>query len=225
MTQRYFSKVRLLVRPSGNTWLRDLLAHGESYRDHALIWRLFPGDGMPRDFLFRRLDGEWSYFVVSARLPRDDGLFEVQTKAYEPRLVKGTLLRFDLRANPAVSKNESGRSQRHDVLMEAKHRLSIAETSNAMSNTLSETQGKAGREWLLARAGKWGLKVSADSLLQESYRQHRLKHKGRAIAYSSLDYQGIAQVDDPDLLQQALFNGIGHAKGFGCGLLLVKKLA
>jgi CRISPR system Cascade subunit CasE len=220
MTYHYFSKVRLLAKPSGNAWLRDLTEHGESYRDHALIWKLFPGDGLPRDFLFRRLDDERTYFVVSARPPQSDGLFDVQSKPYAPCLLKGTALRFDLRANPVVSRG----SRRHDVLMEAKHRLLATEPSDEARKKIGAVQEKAGREWLSMRAGEWGLTVSEDGLLQDGYRQHNLRHKGRAITYSSLDYQGVAQVSDPDLLHKALFNGVGHAKGFGCGLLLVKKL-
>lgn len=214
----YFSRVRLIARPSQDQWLRDLARHGEPYRDHALIWKLFPGDGMPRDFIFRKFD-EHSYFLVSARPPQPcPGLFELQSKPYAPTLVPGQLLRFDLRANPTVSRSEPGRrSQRHDVLMDAKRRAE-------RPADVRELQQAAGRDWLLNRAERWGLAVSENALLQDGYQQHRLRRKGKGIEYSSLDYQGLAQVVDAERLQKALLEGVGHSKGFGCGLLLVKRV-
>ncbi|MBB3101731.1 type I-E CRISPR-associated protein Cas6/Cse3/CasE [Azomonas macrocytogenes] len=214
----YFSRVRLVAQLTRNEWLRDLARHGEPYRDHALIWRLFPGDGLPRDFIFRSLD-ERTYYVVSARLPQtQDGLFEVQSKSYQPRLQMGEWLRFDLRANPTVSRREPGKaSQRHDVLMDAKRRAKHLDE-------VPLAQEAAGREWLMKRAENWGLAVQPQSLMQDGYRQHRLNRKGYGIGYSTLDYQGVAQVIEPDRLCKALQEGVGHSKGFGCGLLLIKRL-
>lgn len=213
----YFSRVRLLARPSQNEWLRELARHGDPYRDHALIWKLFPGDGRARDFLFRRLDDGQTYYVVSERPPQGDGLFDVQSKPYSPLLAAGSLLRFDLRANPVVSlRDAQGRSARHDVLMNAKRNATDSQQVNLL-------QEQAGRDWLQSRAESWGLELSG-GVLQEGYHQHSLRSKGRAIRYSSLDYQGTARVQDPERLRHVLLQGAGHAKGFGCGLLLVKRL-
>lgn len=217
----YFSHVRLLASPLQNDWLRDMARHGEPYRDHALMWKLFPGDDVPRDFLFRRLEDERSYYVVSARSPQpDSGLFQVQSKPYMPKLEKGDWLRFELRANPTVSlRQEGGRSQRHDVLMNAKRGVP-AEQKDRLASVVEA----AGNDWLLKRGESLGLIIRDGSLLQNGYRQHRLKRKGNSIHYSSLDYQGIAQVADPVSLNKALLEGVGHSKGFGCGLLLVKRI-
>jgi len=217
----YFSFVRLLASPCNNDWVRDLARHGEPYRDHALIWRLFPGDGAARDFVFRRLEDERSFYVVSARPPQQEsGLFQIQSKPYIPQLESGDWLRFDLRANPTVSiRQENGRSRRHDVLMNAKR--GVAPEAREKLGLVLEATGK---KWLLERAERWGLAIQEDSVLQEGYRQHRLKRKGRNIEYSSLDYQGMAQVIDPQRLSQALCDGVGHGKGFGCGLLLVRRV-
>lgn len=217
----YFSCVRLLASPRSNEWVRDLARHGEPYRDHALIWRLFPGDGAARDFVFRRLEDERSFYVVSARAPQpDSGLFQIQSKPYIPQLESGDWLRFDLRANPTVSiRQENGRSRRHDVLMNAKR--GVAREAREQLGLVLEA---AGRKWLQERAEHWGLAIQDDSVLQEGYRQHRLKRKGGNVEYSSLDYQGMAQVIDPQRLARALLDGVGHGKGFGCGLLLVKRV-
>jgi len=80
-TPHYFSKVRVREPASRSPWWHEALQHGDAYRDHALVWRLFPGDGLPRDFVFRRLGDEQrglSFYVVSARAPVvDPAVFEV----------------------------------------------------------------------------------------------------------------------------------------------------
>ena len=148
----YFSCARLLATPRQDDWLRDLARHGEPYRDHALIWRLFPGDGMPRDFVFRHLEDERSFYVVSARPPvPNSDLFQVQTKPYAPLLECGEWVRFDLRANPTISvRREDGRSRRHDVLMHAKRSV-----PSDQRDQLAQVLETAGKDWLLARAEQW----------------------------------------------------------------------
>lgn len=159
------------------------------------------------------------YYVVSAREPRPEpDLFDVRTKPYRPQLSAGQMLQFDLRANPTVSRRGGdGRSRRHDVLMNAKR--SAASSAASTGETISDVAAR----WLLERARDWGIEVDGNNLLQSGYRQHKLSRKGGSIEYSSLDYQGIARVLDPPRLQRVLFEGVGHAKGFGCGLLLVKR--
>jgi CRISPR system Cascade subunit CasE len=58
------------------------------------------------------------------------------------------------------------------------------------------------------------------------YRQYRLlKARGKSpIRFSSLDFDGVLTVTEPDRLCQTLFDGIGPAKAFGCGLLLVRRI-
>lgn len=220
MSDRFFSRARLIssVRQAG--LLRTLARHGDAYRDHALVWQLFPGDDVPRDFVFRserNAAGEQVYYMVSARAPAQVPLFSVQTKPYAPLLHHKEIVRFDLRANPTVTRAvQGGPPRRHDVLMDAKQAAAPELRAQAMDH--------AGLQWLVERARQWGLGVHPHTVLQSAYRQHRLERKGQPIRYSSLDYQGLATVQDPALLKRALYDGVGHAKGFGCGLLLVKRL-
>lgn len=234
----FFSSVRVVARPSQDQWLRDLAWHGEAYRDHALIWRLFPGDGLDRDFLFRRINdpsGGLRYYVVSQRPPQpNSGLFHIQTKAYQPQLAVGDWVFFDLRANPTISQRDDAkevkptgkkpRGVRHDVLAHTKRLFKQHPdwTPEALKRALDE----AGSQWLLSRMEHWGLRVDKESLMQEGYQQQCLspRNKGRSIEFSSLDYQGQAQVVNAEALHQALLKGVGHSKGFGCGLLLVRRL-
>ena len=218
----YFSQVQLARQPQDRELLRNLSCHGDAYLDHALIWRLFPGDGVERDFVFRRQEkksGPQGYYVVSRRVPQPvPGMLAVQSKPYQPQLAVGDWLRFDLRANPVVArKGADGISRRHDVLMDAKRQAEKPDTRN-------EARDAAALQWLSARSPDWGLAVRLESVLTAGYTQHRLRHGGRQIAFSSLDYHGLAQVTDPARLAGALTLGVGHARGFGCGLLLARRV-
>ena len=217
----FFSFAQLRGLPGERELLCGLLRHGEAYRDHALVWRLFPGDGLSRDFIFRRVGrdrGRPDFYIVSHRPPdTKSDLFQVQTKPYQPQLAAGQAVRFDLRANPTVSRRLAGvASHRHDVVMDAKRELRLrGVTRDVVEN--------AGKNWLLERAHKWGLRVQGESVLQTNYRQHCLVRKGVTIRFSSLDFRAIAEVAEPELLHSALLDGVGHCKGFGCGMLLVRR--
>lgn len=42
--------------------------------------------------------------------------------------------------------------------------------------------------------------------------------------FSSVDFTGELQITDAEKFRHTLFNGLGRAKAFGCGLLMVKRL-
>ena len=223
----YFSRVRLRRRfemsAEERNWLREDGHCEEAQLDHALIWRLFSGDGMARDFVFRReLHGyglstaALSYLVVSERMPEESALFTVDSKPYAPRIAPGECLRFDLRANPVVSRRVGEKAQRHDVLMDARKQCADpAERKDRMYD--------AALAWLMKRAPHWGLQVRKETVLMDGYTQHPLPGKGERAGFSTLDYRGLATVADPELLLHALTKGVGHARSYGCGLLLVRR--
>jgi CRISPR system Cascade subunit CasE len=58
----------------------------------------------------------------------------------------------------------------------------------------------------------------------DGYIQHRFvkPKKKQMVQISTLDFTGLLTVTDPERFTTALFNGIGPAKGFGCGLMMVR---
>ena len=58
----------------------------------------------------------------------------------------------------------------------------------------------------------------------ESYRWHHLAKKGKTAGFSSVDFDGVLKVTEPVLFRKMLFNGIGPAKSFGCGLMMVRRI-
>lgn len=208
------------------------LAGADGYGVHQLLWRLFPNaPDADRDFLYRQeiareqlreagsARGTPIFYMVSAREPGAlPGLLAVESKTYTPKLKAGQRLAFELRANPTVTRNGA----RHDVLMDAKRQAQEQQLPQA---EWAELMNAAAIDWLQGRAQDRGFALLRTPQV-DGYRQHRLRpqRKQKPIRFSSVDYQGILEVQDPDLLCETLYHGIGRARSFGCGLLLVRRV-
>lgn len=206
------------------------------YIEHQWLWKFFPSsEDQTRDFIFRRhvLGQVPRFYVVSQRPPTAfSEAWQVQSRSYDPQLLEGQRLSFQLCANPVVTKkNDAGKSKRHDVVMQAKKQLLAERGLNSDAKwkewqdednkpLLYELVQKSCIDWLQSRAGNHGFTVIAASI--DAYQQNRAGK--RDIRFSTVDFSGELLVTDPELFQQALFNGLGHAKAFGCGLLLVKRM-
>ena len=224
----YFSRIRLRSDANTEALSRQLCETG-SYREHQMLWRLFGDDpDAKRDFLFRRDDqnGWPQFYVVSRRRPADQGnVWQIDQQEYHPKLCSGQRLAFSLRANPVITRKDStGKSKRHDLVMDLKKQSGWKETSIFDRNPLYELVQQAGETWLTSRLEKNGAKL--ETLNAEGYIQHQAQKKGsiRPIRYSTLDLAGTLSVTDPEAFTQTLYQGLGPAKAFGCGLLLVRRL-
>lgn len=223
----YFSRVRLAPYNALNN--QSLPPMATPYEEHQLLWQLFDRDpGAKRDFLFRRDQDSAlpSFYLLSERKPGNaDGRWQIETKDYHPRLCAGQRLAFSLRANPVVTRKDAqGKAHRHDLVMDLKTRSGWKKQTASQRPALAELMQQAGEQWLVDRLAKAGARL--DSLRVEAYQQHqhRKRDKGKPIRFSTLDLTGLLTVDDPDRFGWALYHGIGPAKAFGCGLLLVKSV-
>jgi len=218
----YFSRIRVLGnRPDK---LMEIVKSND-YDQHQLLWRLFPDDSKAdRDFLFKRDEyrGFPQFYMISTREPVSlEDVLELETKAYQPQIEVGNRLAFTLRANPVRTRkvdDHSKKRKRDDVVMLLKNRYK-AEGKVASKAELSQ---EAGEQWLKSRAEKQGFKL--DAVRADSYQQHCFTRKGRDIRYSSLDFQGTLTVVDAVKFTHLLTNGIGPAKAFGCGLMLIRRI-
>jgi len=204
------------------------------YADHQWLWRWFPAAaGTARDFLFRRHDaaGLPRFYAVSARPPVElGGAWHVQTREYAPAVQPGDAFSFELRANPTVRHGRDGKSKRHDVVMEAKKRLLSEQglqrwaewtaTSRPVQQSLVQ---EACTDWLMRRGQALGFELQRESVQVEAYQQRR-ERADESLGFSSVDISGILRVTDAPAFGQALRTGIGSAKAFGCGLLLIRRL-
>lgn len=223
----YFSRVEL-QRDLSTASLFGQLMTGNTYAAHQLLWELFPDDpDAQRDFIFRQeMKGGWPiFYLVSRRKPQSSDLFSsVACKKYNPVLRVGEQLAFSLRANPVVARKTEGKkhSIKHDVWMDAKREGKAQGLGGA--ELLIFIEGRV-KEWLSLRGELNGFSVTPSSIDLFGYQQHRVYKKkfGKPIRYSSVDLKGVLTVENPAAMQEVLLNGIGKAKAFGCGLMMVRR--
>lgn len=203
-----------------------------AYAEHQALWRLAGTDAdQTRGFLYRREQiGQWPvYYLLSPNTPQEnDGPWRIRSKQFAPKLGAGQRLGFVLRANPvrttkASSDPDDKRRHRHDVVMHAKRAEAQRNPDPDQRRSQAELVRDAGPRWLEDRAERAGFELEA--LHCDGYRQHRLVKRGQAqpIRFSTLDYQGILRVRDVDRFLATMHYGLGPAKAFGCGLLLLRR--
>src|SRR5262249_47532722 len=104
---------------------------------HRILWLLFQNDpNARRDFLWRD-EGRGRFLILSKRRPSDPlGVFDIETKPFDPVLTSGDRLAFALRANPVIATKQAAtpradrarvRSRRVDVVLHALYRIPKAE--------------------------------------------------------------------------------------------------
>lgn len=220
-----------------------------SYAEHQWLWKFFPSSAnQTRDFIFRRHELEQMprFYVISQRLPTSfSEAWHVQSRVYDPQLQEGQRFSFQLRANPVITKNNAaGKSQRHDVVMQAKQQL-LAEhglskeakwadwKDESSKPLLYELVQKHCAEWLDGVAKRNGFAIALTETDEEkpqhmlqvdAYEQRKAGKRDHNIRFSVVDFSGELLITNPELFHLALYNGLGHAKAFGCGLLLVRRL-
>jgi len=225
----YMSRIRLQSDAANNPAFWKSL--GDGYQVHRQLWSLFAdSDERKRDFLYRQEEtrGAPVFFTVSDREPKDTkGLWHIESKPFQPKLAVGQRLAFVLRVNPIRSKRDGdGKQHRHDVVMEAKTRLKESEAGTSDRPVEAEVVQSEGYLWLSARAETHGFAVNEAEVRVDGYRQHRW-HKLKSdhlIRFSTVEITGFLTVIDVDRVAETLRHGIGPAKGFGCGLLLVRRV-
>ena len=191
------------------------------YELHRQLWRLFPGEEKEtrsnseesrQGFLFRIEDNPTGrparLLVQSRRAPESaSGVVLVGTREIQPQPVAGQRLSFLLTANPVKTIADAQRDAKPGKKSE-KCRVPLIK---------EEEQ----REWIsrkLADAGK----IEAANVLPHAPIYFRKGNRGGKLA--TVTFDGVLRVSDPARMTELLVNGVGPAKGFGCGLLLVCRL-
>lgn len=232
----YLSRVRFLSGHTAHSALLSIQRKG-SYASHQLLWQLFT-EQQQRNFLFREEQsngltsqrGMPEYLVLSQTAPElNSELFHIETKLFAPKLNEGDQLAFRLRANPTVSSKAGDatgkRGQRHDVMMHAKKSAQAEGITDPI--VLKQQMEQAALDWLVKdeRAAALGARFDAQPAVM-AYSQHQTSKQAQqpVISYSAVDYEGVLTVIEPELLLNQIATGIGRAKAFGCGLMLLRRV-
>jgi len=174
----YFSRIRIRPEILKSTQLAKVLSDN-SYNMHRLLWDLFTSQKQ-RSFIYREeiareqlgtqagVRGEPIYYIVSSTRPSSgNSIFQVEEKEYQPKLQQGDSLRFELRANPVITRN----GRKHDVAMDAQRTFltSLCAELNLKSR-LSSTPKKQEFKKVLLTHGGHALDERLTTLLKENFR-------------------------------------------------------
>jgi CRISPR system Cascade subunit CasE len=215
---------RMFLNPTRVTTKRMLAS---PHVAHALVMGGIPPGSVPGRVLWRidaeRDSSRLALYLVSPGRPDLTGMVEQvgwpteatwETRSYDPflgRLRVGQQWRFRLTANPVRSLSQ-GPGVRGKVLPHV---------------TVDHQLG-----WLLARVDRIGVSIPRNGLgeLQVGVRGRSTATFGRRsitddgprrdrVELTTATFDGLLQVGDAEALRHALTDGVGRAKGYGCGLL------
>lgn len=231
----FLSRIRLSRAPSAQA-LAGLLMPQESGKrlsaHHNLLWATFSdGPDRCRDFLWRE-ERNGEFLALSARPPNPIDLFEPhQVKEFAPALKVGAKLDFSLRANATRTKStgdnrknrpkNAQRGPRRDVVMDALYQLPPGQRAEARSAVAS----REGFAWLARQGEANGFRVLQKrdcDYTVEALPGCRKPRKGQP-QFGILDMTGQIEIVDPTKFLEQLPKGFGRAKGFGCGLMLIRR--
>lgn len=191
------------------------------YEMHRRLWRLFPGEEREtratgeqarQGFLFRIEEqgtGRPVRLLVQSRLVpvRVDGLQLLGSREIQPAPSAGQRLAFVLTANPVKTITDTQRNAKPD------------KQSDKCRVPLIKEDGQ--RRWLARKLAGAATVESAEILPHAPLYFRKEKHGGKLVTCT---FEGVLRVDTPEQLTSLLENGVGPAKAFGCGLLLVRRL-
>lgn len=199
----WLTRVRLSRREAAARRLSD------AYAWHQALWEGFPGkDGQKRNFLTRvdrKADG-FEALIVSDGKPTPCSWGTWKSKEIEDSFLAYKCYRFSLRANPTVKKtafDEKGRIKKNS------RRVAIYDEPSL-------------RDWLARKAEQSGFapeRVSFMPPIKQTFRK-----KGEHGIHSVVDFEGVLRVTDRQAFRDAFAKGIGPARAFGFGMLMLRPI-
>ena len=182
----------------------------DSYDWHQAVWKAFPGrDGERRDFL-TRLDGRREGFrllIVSPVEPSRPAWCPEEywkSKPIPESYFKRRGYMFQVCANPTkkVASKSDG-----------------TVTKNGRRVPLGKREELV--EWIRRKGEQGGFMVDETTLRTFSRGQEHFVKDGRRGMHSAVEFQGVLTVTDPGKFHETFTRGVGSAKAFGFGLLVI----
>lgn len=199
----YLTRIRINAIEAAKLKLVD------AYAWHQTLWHAFPQqDGKPRDFL-TRIDRRGAHFeaiILSPDKPHPQPWGQWETKTIPETFLLHERYGFSLRANPTqmrVVRDEQGQRRKNG------RRTAIYDPSQL-------------REWITRKLRDAGCEVETvtfDPPLRETFLR-----KGKTLVQTRVDFRGVIRVVDRAKFHEAVANGIGRARAFGFGMLLLSPL-
>ncbi|MHB8523847.1 MAG: type I-E CRISPR-associated protein Cas6/Cse3/CasE [Limisphaerales bacterium] len=188
-----------------------LLKIRDTYDWHQKVWQAFDGrDGASRDFLTRvdRLEDNYRLLIVSPVQPHKPDWCPTdcfQTKVIPTTFFSHARYRFSLLANPTKKlrvDNPDGTRKKNG------QRVPLSKREELVA-------------WLQRKAEAGGFRFDADSLRTVPRGREYFHKPGTAGLHAAVEFQGVLEVTVSPAFHAAFKCGIGSAKAFGFGLLVI----
>lgn len=192
-----------------------------AYDIHRQLWRLFPGQArearsngeeVRQGFLFRveeHQPGQTARLLLQSRrepVPTT-GVSVVGTREFCPQPAAGQRLAFLLTANPVKTITDAERENKPGKKSD-KCRVPLIREEEQL-------------QWL-KRKFIGVAEIEVATVLPHAPLYFRKGNRGGKLLTATFD--GVMRVQEPAALVSLQESGIGHAKAFGCGLLLVRRV-
>jgi CRISPR system Cascade subunit CasE len=202
----------------------------DAYFIHEQIWQLASlSKNQKRDFLYRveydAYKNVKSILLLASHPVQSTHEMQIQVSPlYNPQIIEGEVLHFKLRANPVVKRKENGKPKEYGLIIDAKHQLKKKGLVCGEDYSLDEIIHKKGLEWLERKGIQHGFFVENWNVAVGGDDEYLVSAEGKNnFLIRTLDFEGKLTVRNTGLFIKALFGGVGSAKAFGCGLLMVRR--
>jgi len=178
----------------------------DSYAWHQALWQAFPGTEA-RTFLYRVEPNENGFLVylLSEKEPEHLEWGRWESKPFNEGFLDRTHYRFQLCANPTRRYVKDGQGNR----FEKSKRFVVADPAEL-------------KKWLLHKAEQGGFAVD-EAALQISPPVNQPFYKNRKRGnHRRVEFSGLLKVTDHEHFKETFRKGIGSAKAFGFGLLVLQ---
>ncbi len=221
----HMSCVKLKTKTPGSTGaLASFLADNAEAvgQSHHLIWSLFGERQGDRNFLYHmsaKSPSKDVYLYSDTPVQDSHDLWDVQTRhfALADNLQVGDRLIWDIRVN--ATRRKAGHANRIDIVLEGKRCDDGRDWLDVAQDVVTP--------WLSAKLSVIGLEAPQDAMEVIAYDRLKFAHDARRggapVTVAATDVRGIGTVTDPELLKAGLLKGIGAARSYGCGMLLVRR--
>ena len=171
-----------------------------TYDWHRFVWLAFPNkENLSRDFLYRVdfKDRQVVLLVQSSNKPSSIGKRAFETKEIMTGFYEHDAYRFQVRVNPTFRRSSDGR------------RLPIYKEDDL-------------RCWFERKFSSVGCELKS---LETDHPHDDIFHKdGKRGKHVSVDARGVIIVADKKTFYEKIVQGIGSAKGFGYGLVMLQPI-
>jgi CRISPR system Cascade subunit CasE len=202
----YLTQVQIPCRQAAEELrLRD------AYDWHQLVWECFPHrDGQTRDFL-TRLDARPEGFhllIVSPHEPTRPDWCPAEnwrSRSIPENYFGRKRYAFQLRANPTkkvTALNPDGSPKKNSRRVPLRTREELL-------------------TWLQRKADQGGFRVDSKSVRTIPEGTERFSKPGARGTHTTVEFRGVLEVTSPTAFHVAFTRGIGSAKAFGFGLLVI----